>query len=142
MNKNKLIPIGVFVITFIVFIVTYVMITNHNKNKYSCYDAETDTTYTFKTEEEMHQVCDNLTTDENDKIMDTYEIYNDLLANEDSSFSFYPYINSDKKLSIIIAISDCENPTAAKTKAENWFKSHSYDINDYTIVYEYPCNIE
>ena len=90
----------------------------------------------------MHKVCDNLYENDEDKIMDTYIIYNDLIEVDDPDFAFYPYINSDNKLSIIITIANCDNPTLAKEKAEKWFSDNSYNINDYTIEYEYPCNIE
>lgn len=140
-NKEKIIPIIVFLMTFIVFIITFLIINRSNKTEYSCYDYANDKTYTFKTEEEMHQVCDNLNVEE-DQLLESYPIYNDLINTDDSSFAFYPYINSDKKLSIVIAISDCDNPTSAKAKAEKWFSNHSYNINDYTIEYEYPCDIE
>lgn len=140
-NKEKIIPIAVSLIVFIVFIVTFLIINRFNKTEYSCYDYENNKTYTFKTEEEMHQVCDNLNTEE-DQLLETYSIYNDLINTDEQRFAFYPYINSDKKLSIVIAISDCDDPISAKEQAEKWFSNHSYNINDYSVEYEYPCDIE
>lgn len=141
-NKEKIIPIVVFLMTFIVFIIVFVLINNVNKDKYSCYDYEKDMTYTFKTEEEMHQVCDKLNGNDDDQIMESYPIYDELLKVNDPDFSFYPYINDDKKLAIIIAISNCEHPAIAKEKAEQWFSDHSYNIKDYVIEYENSCIVE
>ncbi len=138
MKKDILIPIIVFIIIFILFIGIYLII-NNKSNKYSCYDYENDITYTFKTEEEMHEVCDKFTGEKDDQLLNSYTIYNDLLNVDDSSFAFYPYINSNEELSIIITITDCDNPEQAKEKAINWFNNHSYNINDYTVEYEYPC---
>ena len=87
----------------------------------------------------MHKVCDSLNGTDDDAIMDNYAIYDDLINANDPSYAFYPYINSDKTLSIIIAIVDCNNQALAKDKAEKWFSDHSYNMGDYTIEYEYPC---
>ena len=139
MNKYKLIPIIISIGIFIIFIVIYLII-NTNKYNYSCYDYENDINYTFKTEEEMHAVCDKITGEEEDKIMNTYPIYNDLINEDDSSYAFYPYINDNKTLSIIVTVLDCDNPTRVVDKVEKWFKNHNYNITDYNIEYEYPCN--
>lgn len=139
-NKDKIIPILVFIITFAIITSLFYIINNSKKNKYSCYDYENNINYKFSTEEEMHEVCDNLNSGEKEnQIMDKYNIYNDLKEVNDPDFAFYPYVNSDDELTIIITILECNNKTLAKQKAENWFINHSYNINDYTIEYEYAC---
>ncbi len=139
MKKEILIPIAVFVIVFILIIGIYLIYINLNKPKYFCTDYSTNTYYEFDTEEEMHKVCDKFNGVEDDKIMETYSIYNDLIEAEDPGFAFYPYI-SNEKLSIIIAISDCNDQEGAKKRAIKWFSDHSYNIANYDVEYEYPCN--
>ena len=95
-DNSKMIPIIVFTVTFIIVILLFFVFNNSKKAKYSCYDYKTDTTYTFKTEEEMHEVCDQLENNEEDQLLDSYTIYNDLLEVDDPDFAFYPYINNDK----------------------------------------------
>lgn len=138
-DKEKIIPLVVFVLTFIIVIVIFTVFSNSKKQVYSCYDYENDKTYTFETEEEMHQVCDKLDGVEEDKLLSSNPIYEDLIATNDSDFAFYPYINDEQELVITIAISNCDTPDLAKKKAVDWFSEHSYDINDYIIEYEYPC---
>ena len=141
-NKNNLIPIIVFVVTFVlVFLLIYLRANHANKQKYSCYDYINNVEYTFATEEEMHEVCDKLNGDEEDQLLATYDIYHDILEIDDPDFSLYPYINSDKELTITIAISNCDTPEAAKAKAKKWFSNHNYNIKDYNIEYEYPCDV-
>ncbi len=139
-NKEKIIPLLVFTMTFIIFIVVFIIVNNSNKAKYSCFDYQTNQTYTFNTEEEMHAVCDKLEGIEEDQIMESYPIYNDLKNVNDPDFAFYPYIDSDNNLNIIIAITNCNNPEYAKEKAKKWFSDHSYNINEYNIEYENPCD--
>ena len=140
MKKNStMISLVVFVIAFIIIILGFVIYNSLNKKTYSCIDYSSNTTYTFDNEEEMHEVCDKFNGVEEDKIIDSYTIYNDLINENNDSFTLYPYVNSDKKLSIIITIIDCDNPNTAKEKAIKWFHDHSYNINDFTIEYEYPC---
>jgi len=139
-NKNRIIPIIIFVIVFVFVIGIYFLYTNINKVKYSCVDYRSNTYYEFDTEEEMHSVCDKFNGVEEDKIMDNYAIYKDLVKVNDSNFAFYPYINDDDTLSITISITNCNNPLLAKEKAEKWFIEHSYNIKDYIIEYEYPCD--
>ncbi len=140
-DKNKIVPVVVFFITFIVFISIFFILGNSNKKVYSCYDSENDVNYTFNTEEEMHEVCDKfITNDDNDEALETYDIYNDLIKVNDPDFAFYPHV-SDNKLYIIISIVNCNNPYKAKEKAIKWFSDHSYNINDYNIEYEYPCEV-
>jgi len=141
-KKNILVPIIAFVIVFVVVIGIYLIYNYFNKAKYSCVDYSTNTYYEFKTEKEMHEVCDKFNGVEEDKKLEKYPIYNELIKVNDEDFAFYPYINSDDNLSITIAISNCDNPTAAKDKALKWFKDHSYNISDYNIEYESPCNYE
>ena len=146
-NKEKMFPILVAVVTFIVVIAIFLIINANKKDKYSCYDSTNDITYTFETEEEMHEVCDNLNSEVEEELdkedeFASYPIYNDLVNAEDPSFAFYPYINDDNKLSIIVAIADCDNVELAKSKARKWFSDHSYNISDYTIEYENPCITE
>ena len=142
-DKNKIIPLIVFVCVFvIVFGMFYLFGNKKTKDSYSCYDYETEKTYTFDTEEEMHQVCDNLNGGEEDKLLSDYLIYDDIVKSNEKGFAMIPYINDDKELSIIIAISDCKNPDKAKADAKKWFSDHSYNINDYNIDYEYPCEVE
>ncbi len=138
MKKNKVIPLIVFVVVFLIIICVYFLL--NSNTKYSCIDYRTDTYYEFNNEEEMHAVCDKFNGVDDDKIMDNYTIYNDLKDVNEEDFAFYPYINSDETLSITIVISNCDNPTFAKAKAEKWFRNHSYNINDYVIEYEYPCD--
>ena len=139
-NNSTLVAIGVFIGVLVVFIVGY-FVFKPTKKVYSCTNYETNEVYTFDSEEEMHKVCDNLSNDDDDQLLESYPIYKDLVNTNDSSFAFYPYINSDKKLSIIIAVTDCNNVEGAKEKVKKWFSNHSYNINDYTIEYEYPCDI-
>ena len=139
MKKSTIIAIIVFVTILIIFTSIYFISKNLNKDKYYCIDYETDTTYTFKTEEEMHATCDKFNGVEDDKILESSKIYNDLISYKDDSFNFYPYVDSNKKLAIIITIIDCNSPTTAKEKAIKWFSNHSYNINDYQVDYEYPC---
>lgn len=143
MKKNNIIAIMVFLVVLFVFTIGYSIYNNRNSNntkeEYYCTDYETNTTYTFNTLEEMHEVCDQFSGLEKDKKLESYSIYDDLINNNDDSFTFYPYINTDDKLSIIIVITDCYNPEMAKERAIEWFENHSYDINDYIIEYEYPC---
>lgn len=138
-NKNTLMALIIFLIVFVLFIIGYVIYNSFFSKEYSCIDYSSGTTYTFKSEKEMHEVCDKFNGVEDDKKMNSYSIYNDLININDPDYAFYPYVNSDDKLSIIIAISNCDNPNQAKEKAIAWFKNHSYNINDYTIEYEYPC---
>ena len=138
MKKSSIVGIAVFVVVFVVGISGYYIYNGISSNKYSCIDPNTNAFYSFNTEEEMHEVCDLF--DSNDVEDTGYKnIYNDLVETNDSSFNFYPYINSNNTLSIIVTILDCNNSTSIKNKVEKWFKDHSYNINDYTIEYEYPC---
>ena len=141
-DKYKIIPLLVFVITFVIVISIFFIINNKGKDKYSCYDSLSGKTYTFKTEEEMHEVCDKLDLDEEDQKLESYPIYNDLIKEDNDDFAFYPYINDDDKLDIVIAISNCNNKETAKEKARKWFSEHSYYINDYNIEFEDPCDVE
>lgn len=138
-NKNTLIPIIVFVFIFVLFLIIFLSGSNSNKNKYYCIDQAKGIKYTFKTKEKMETFCRKLNGDEDDLLLEGYDIYNDLINVDDSSFVFYPYINENKKLSIIIAISDCQNPEAAKDKAIKWFSDNNYNISDYVIEYEDSC---
>ena len=137
-NKSTIVALIIFIVVFTVFIIGFIIYKSFFKKEYSCTDYSTNTTYTFKSEEEMHEVCDKFNGVEDDNTMTSYNIYNDLINTNDPDFAFYPYADGDK-LSIIIAISNCDNPNKAKEKAIAWFKNHSYNINDYTIEYEYPC---
>ena len=122
-NKNTVVPIIVFVITFIVFLVIFFIVSSLNEEKYSCIDYEKKIKYTFKTEE---------------KILEESDIYKDIVKVDDPGFAFYPFV-VDKKLHIIIAISDCQNPNAAKERAIKWFSDNNYNINDYNVEYENSC---
>ncbi len=135
-NSKMLLLIGGLVFIVILIVILYLYF---SKDKYSCIDYETHTYYSFSNEEEMHKVCDQFNGTLEDKKMNSYDIYNDLINANYSDFSFAPYINSDNKLSIIIAITDCDKPNEAKSNAIKWFKNHNYNINDYIIEYEYPC---
>ena len=139
MKKSTVIAIIVFIGVLFVIVTSYVIYNNLSKEKYYCTDYETNTTYIFNTEDEMHEVCDKFSGVEKDKTMKSYKIYDDLINNKDNRFTFYPYVSADNKLNIIITIIDCNNKELAKEKAVEWFKNHSYDINDYTIEFEYPC---
>ena len=129
----------IFMIVFVIIIISIVIYNSLFKKEYSCIDYGSNTLYTFKSEKEMHKVCDQFNVVDEDRIMSNYDIYDDLINTNDPDFVFYPYINADKKLSIIVAISNCDNPNQAKEKAIAWFKNHSYNISDYTVEYEYPC---
>ena len=138
-NKSTMTALIIFIIVFAIFMIGFIIYKSFFGKEYSCIDYSSNTEYTFKSEKEMHEVCDQFNGVAEDNAMSNYSIYDDLINNNDPDFAFYPYINADKELSIIIAISNCENPNLAKTKAIAWFKNHSYNINDYTIEYEYPC---
>jgi len=137
-SKNKS-TILIIVVVIIVLLFIYFIYNIINKEKYSCIDYETNTYYTFKTESDMHKVCDKFNGVEDDKKLNSYEIYNDLINADEYGFTFDPYINSNNELSIIVIITDCNHPKEAKERAINWFKKHSYNIGEYTIEYEYPC---
>ena len=137
-NKNTVVPIIVFVITFVVFLVIFFIVSSLNDEKYFCIDYEKKIKYTFKTEEKMHQFCDKLNGGEEDQILEESDIYKDIVKVDDSGFAFYPFV-VDKKLHIIIAISDCQNPNAAKERAIKWFSDNNYNINDYNVEYENSC---
>lgn len=142
-DKYKIVPLIVFVLVFIIVIGMFYLFNNkEDKMEYSCYDYETEKTYTFETEEEMHKVCDKLNGGEEDQLLSDYLIYDDIVKSNEESFAMIPYMNDDKELAIIIAISDCKNPDKAKADAKKWFSDHSYNINDYNIDYEYPCEVE
>jgi hypothetical protein len=137
-NNNNYISIAVFVVVFLVVFGIFQLV-NMNKDKYSCFDYENNVTYTFKTEEDMHEVCDKLNGVADDNVMNSYSIYDELINTDDSNgFSFDPYVLDDE-LVIIVAITDCDNPELAKERARQWFKDHSYNINDFKIEYENPC---
>ena len=136
-DKNLKIAIIVFGIVLVLFIIGYLIYTN--KNKYTCTDYETKTTYTFKNAKDMHEVCDNFNGVKDDQVLETYDIYHDLIKSNNKAYSFYPYLDDNKQLAIIITITDCNNPQEAEEKANKWFSEHSYNINDYHIDYEYPC---
>ena len=138
-KNSKMMVLNGFIIVFIIIVICIVIYNSLYKKEYSCIDYGSNTLYTFKSEKEMHKVCDQFNGVEEDKIMSSYDIYDDLINTNDPDFVFYPYINADKKLSIIVAISNCDNPNRAKEKAIAWFRNHSYNIRDYTIEYEYPC---
>lgn len=138
-KKNSKIALIVFGVVLAVIIIGYLIYINIPKNKYSCTDYETGTTYTFKNEKDMHEVCDNFNGVKDDQILETYDIYHDLIKENNDRYSFYPYLDGNKKLAIIITIIDCDNPKEAEEQANKWFSEHSYNINDYQIDYEYPC---
>ena len=138
MKKSTVVFIVVFVVVFIT--VFCILQTVMNSSKYSCYDYENNVNYTFKTEEEMHEVCDEINGVNDDNTMNSYSIYEELISEDDKNgFSFDPYVRNDE-LVIIVAITDCDNPEQAKEKARQWFENHYYDINSFTIEYENPCN--
>ena len=138
-DKSTKFSLIIFLIVFVLIIICFFIYNRYFKKEYSCTDYSSNTLYTFKSEKEMHEVCDKFNGIEDDKILSSYDIYDDLVNTDDPDFVFYPYVNVNGELSIIIAISNCENPSKAKEKAIAWFKNHSYNINDYTIEYEYPC---
>ena len=133
--KSTLIAVAVFVCIFGLVLILYNTIF---KTEFVCTDVTNNTKYKFDTKEEMDAFCDNLSTID-DSSMTTFPIYDDLINNNDSRFSFYPYIDSDNQFTITVVIVDCLNPNDAKNQSINWFRNHGYDINDYNIEYEYPC---
>ena len=140
MKKKKNMNIVFIAVTVIVVLLVFYLVYNSiTKDKYSCVDYETNTYYTFKTESDMHKVCDKFNGVEEDKQLNSYEIYDDLINADEYGFTFDPYINSNDGLSIIVIITDCNHPKEARERAINWFKNHSYNISDYAIEYEYPC---
>ena len=82
--KKTIIPI--FIILLIIGIIY--LFYNNSKEKYSCIDYDTNTTYTFKTEEEMHLVCDKFNGIEEDKLIQKYPIYSDLINANEEEFIF------------------------------------------------------
>ena len=139
MKKEKNIII-IMLVSFTAFILVFsIFQLSRNKEEYSCYDYETNTTYTFKTEKEMQEVCSSFNGAEEDNTMNSYNIYEELINTDDrDGFSFDPYVRNNE-LVIIVQIIDCDNPGKAKEKAKAWFKEHSYNINNFTIEYETPC---
>ena len=133
--KSTIIALVIFICIFSLVLVLYKVIT---KPTYVCTDTTNNVEYTFDSEEEMNAFCDNLNVID-DSAMASLNIYNDLINNNDSRFSFYPYLDSKNKMNIIVVIVDCQNPVGAKNGAIEWFSNHSYNINDYEIDYEYPC---
>ncbi len=138
-KKKNMNNVFIAVTVIVVLLVFYLVYNSITKDKYSCVDYETNTYYTFKTESDMHKVCDKFNGVEEDKQLNSYEIYDDLINADEYGFTFDPYINSNEELSIIVIITDCNHPKEARERAINWFKNHSYNISDYTIEYEYPC---
>lgn len=137
MKKSTMVFIIAFIVVFIV--VFSILEATMNQTNYSCYDYETNTTYTFKTEEEMQEVCSSYNGVEEDNTMNSYNIYEELINTDDrDGFSFDPYVRNNE-LVIIVQIIDCDNPEKAKEKVKAWFKEHSYNINNFTIEYETPC---
>ena len=111
MRKSTVVFIVVFVVVFIT--VFCILQTVMNSSKYSCYDYENNVNYTFKTEEEMHEVCDEINGVNDDNTMNSYSIYEELISEDDKNgFSFDPYVRNDE-LVIIVAITDCDNPEQA-----------------------------
>lgn len=142
-DKYKIIPLVIFVLVFIIVMGLFYLFNNRDaKEKYSCYDYETGTTYTFETEEEMHKVCDKFNGQEEENLLSTQSIYEDIVNSNEEGFAMIPYMNDDKELAIIVAISDCKNPEKVKANVKKWFSDHSYNINDYIIDYEYPCEVK
>ncbi len=142
MKKNTLYSIFVFIGVFVVVVggyYIYTLLTNPSEEKYSCIDYETNTTYSFATEEEMHEVCDKFNGKEYDEKLENYPEHEEITEAEDESFSFYPYVNSDNKLAIIVVLLDCNDIDGAKQKALNWLTNKGYNLNNYVIEYEYPC---
>lgn len=133
--KSTIISLVVFIICFFIAICFY---TSISKPKFVCTDVTNNKEYTFDTKEEMDAFCDTLSKTEDEK-MTSSSIYYDLINNNDSRFSFYPYIDGNNKFTITVVIVDCQNPSEAKNKAIEWFQNHSYNINDYNIEFEYPC---
>lgn len=132
------------IISLIVFIgigvFLFVLYSLFFKTIYYCTDNVNNIQYTFDTEEEMNAFCDNLGQNkEKDSAISSFSIYNDLINNNDPGYTFYPYADSNNNFVITVVIVDCENPQNAKNKSIEWFKNHSYNINDYKIEYEYPC---
>lgn len=138
-KKKNMNNVFIAVTVIVVLLVFYLVYNSITKDKYSCVDYETNTYYTFKTESDMHKVCDKFNGVEEEKQLNSYEIYDDLINADEYGFTFDPYINSNDGLSIIVIITDCNHPKEARERAINWFKNHSYNISDYTIEYEYPC---
>ena len=138
-KKKNMNNVFIAVTVIVVLLVFYLVYNSITKDKYSCVDYETNTYYTFKTESDMHKVCDKFNGVEEDKQLNSYEIYDDLINADEYGFTFDPYINSNDGLSIIVIITDCNHPKEARERAINWFKNHSYNISDYAIEYEYPC---
>ncbi len=138
-KKKNMNNVFIAVTVIVVLLVFYLVYNSITKDKYSCVDYETNTYYTFKTESDMHKVCDKFNGVEEDKQLNSYEIYDDLINADEYGFTFDPYINSNDGLSIIVIITDCNHPKETRERAINWFKNHSYNISDYTIEYEYPC---
>ena len=135
MKKQTIIYILVLVVIFIVVYSITDTLMKKNNDTYSCYDYTSDTYYTFKTEQEMHEVCDQF----DDNNINNYTIYDELINTDDNNgYSFDPYVR-DNELVIIVAITDCTNPEQAKENARKWFSDHSYDINNFKIEYENPC---
>ena len=139
-SKSTIIGLSVFIIIFCIFLTINNLF--DKDYKYSCIDENTNTTYRFNSKDEMEKVCSKLNKSEEDLIIDNYPIYNDLINEDNSYFSFDPYVNTDGKLSIIISITYCNDNNLVKSKINEWFRSHSYNMSDYTIEYEYPCNYQ
>jgi len=130
------------IIALVIFVVMILFVIIFSKSffktTYICTDTTNNVEYTFDTEDEMNSFCDNLSIVD-DSSMSSNSIYYDLINNNDKRFSFYPYLDSNNNFTIITVIVDCNNPNEAKNDSIEWFRKHSYNINDYKIEYEYPC---
>ena len=133
--KSIIVALVVFIGIFSLVFILYKVIA---KPTYICTDTTNNVQYTFDNEDDMNIFCDNLSKND-DSVISSFNIYNDLINNNDNRFSFYPYLDSSNNLIITIVIVDCNNPEDAKNKAIEWFGNHSYNINDYKVEFEYPC---
>ena len=48
-NKETIIPLLIFITTFVLVIIVFFVFNNSKKNEYSCYDSENNITYSFDT---------------------------------------------------------------------------------------------
>ena len=73
-KKKNMNNVFIAVTVIVVLLVFYLVYNSITKDKYSCVDYETNTYYTFKTESDMHKVCDKFNGVEEDKQLNSYEI--------------------------------------------------------------------
>lgn len=95
----------IFIIVLVLFIICIIIYNTFINKKYYCTDYDINKTFEFKIENKKFIGV------EEDKLMEFYSIYDDLINSNDSSFTF------NNKLSIIVAITVSYNTQIAKKRS-------------------------